>query len=356
MNIIEATRQYENWLGGLTALVPQDLALKHRLMREEAFAFFRATYYRWAQVWPRACPELAGDARALAVGDLHVENFGTWRDAEGRLVWGVNDFDECHPLAFSNDLVRLAVSAGLAIEAGELSLSAAAAATEILRGYTACLKAGGRPVVLADTSAPLREMARHRLATPERFWNKMRGHPRLRGRVPRKIRRLMAEMLPEAGLKLTFVHRVAGLGSLGKERFTGVGWWLGGGIVREVKALTPSACDWVEGKKGGKIHYDKILRRAVRVLDPLVAPQGKWLVRRLSPDCFRLPLDHLPKQRNERDLLFFMGWETANIHLGSVPAPKLRRHLGGHRENWLRRAMEVMQEETLRDWKRWKGR
>jgi len=30
----------------------------------------------------------------LAVGDLHVENFGTWRDAEGRLIWGVNDFDE----------------------------------------------------------------------------------------------------------------------------------------------------------------------------------------------------------------------------------------------------------------------
>lgn len=39
----------------------------------------------------------------MAVGDLHVENFGTWRDIEGRLVWGVNDFDEAHPLSYAND-------------------------------------------------------------------------------------------------------------------------------------------------------------------------------------------------------------------------------------------------------------
>jgi uncharacterized protein (DUF2252 family) len=23
-----------------------------------------------------------------------VENFGAWRDVEGRLIWGINDFDE----------------------------------------------------------------------------------------------------------------------------------------------------------------------------------------------------------------------------------------------------------------------
>ena len=47
----------------------------------------------------------------LAVGDLHVENFGTWRDADGRLCWGINDFDEADRLPYTNDLVRLAASA-----------------------------------------------------------------------------------------------------------------------------------------------------------------------------------------------------------------------------------------------------
>ncbi len=34
--------------------------------------------------------------QVLAVGDLHVNSFGTWRDAEGRLCWGLDDFDEAY--------------------------------------------------------------------------------------------------------------------------------------------------------------------------------------------------------------------------------------------------------------------
>ena len=51
---------------------------------------------------------------SLAIGDLHVENFGTWRDKEGRLIWGVDDFDEAYSLPYTHDLVRLAASAEIA--------------------------------------------------------------------------------------------------------------------------------------------------------------------------------------------------------------------------------------------------
>ena len=54
--------------------------------------------------------------RSLGVGDLHVENFGTWRDAESRLVWGINDFDEACCLPYTQDLVRLAASARFAVQ------------------------------------------------------------------------------------------------------------------------------------------------------------------------------------------------------------------------------------------------
>src|SRR5579871_1093792 len=100
MDIVEATQSFESWLARHTSLLPQDLRLKHTAMRDDLFAFLRATYYRWAQVWPEACSDFARDITVLAVGDLHVENFGTWRDADARLVWGINDFDECHPLPF----------------------------------------------------------------------------------------------------------------------------------------------------------------------------------------------------------------------------------------------------------------
>ena len=116
MDIVEATRRFEAWLKQRITVVEGDLRYKHEQMRADSFLFFRATYYRWAQLWTEHFPKLARAPEVIAVGDLHLENFGTWRDAEGRLVWGVNDFDEAHPMAFANDLVRLAVSAMLAAD------------------------------------------------------------------------------------------------------------------------------------------------------------------------------------------------------------------------------------------------
>ena len=67
--------------------------------------------------------------QVLAVGDLHVENFGTWRDMEGRLVWGINDFDEVYELPYTIDLVRLAASAHIAIRESRLEIAPKTPAT-----------------------------------------------------------------------------------------------------------------------------------------------------------------------------------------------------------------------------------
>src|SRR6266851_9730349 len=150
MNVVKATRQFEAWLGKRTPLVKKDLRTKHEAMKSSAFRFLRATYYRWAQIWPKVCPDPAKSPQVLAVGDLHVENFGTWRDIEGRLIWGVNDFDEAYPLPYTNDLVRLAASAHMAIAENRLAIEHKDACSAILTGYTECLKAGGRAFVLAE--------------------------------------------------------------------------------------------------------------------------------------------------------------------------------------------------------------
>ena len=55
-------------------------------MRESPFVFLRATFYWWIQRRQSLGGQVADAPRSLAVGDLHVENFGTWRDAEGRLA------------------------------------------------------------------------------------------------------------------------------------------------------------------------------------------------------------------------------------------------------------------------------
>ncbi len=143
VNFRKSTAAYEDWLSNQLELVPEDLALKHQAMKESIFRFFRATFYRFAQLWPDVCSECADAPKVLAVGDLHLENFGTWRDIEGRLVWGINDFDEVGRMPWTIDLVRLAASAQLAIDAGELHIARSNACNEILTGYKACLEAGG---------------------------------------------------------------------------------------------------------------------------------------------------------------------------------------------------------------------
>src|ERR1700721_844902 len=122
MNIVKATRKYEDWLRLRLRIVEPDLRIKHEQMAAALFPFFRGTFYRWVQLWPEVCAEQNRVPQILGVGDLHVENFGTWRDSDGRLMWGVNDFDEACPFPYTMDLVRLATSALLAIREERLAM------------------------------------------------------------------------------------------------------------------------------------------------------------------------------------------------------------------------------------------
>src|SRR5437016_411268 len=149
MNIRKATTSYEDWMSGHIPMVTADLRYKHAQMAQSPFAFMRATFYRWMQLWKELCADASRAPGVLAVGDLHVENFGTWRDAEGRLIWGINDLDEACKFSYANDLVRLATSALLAIRVGNLSIDASTACDAVLDGYAESLRAEGLPFVLS---------------------------------------------------------------------------------------------------------------------------------------------------------------------------------------------------------------
>src|SRR5580658_5472059 len=184
MNIFKATRGYEAWLAKHLTILPGDLKRKHEAMAQDVFPFLRATFYRWMQLWPTVCPSEARAPRVLAVGDLHVENFGTWRDVEGRLVWGINDFDEVYELPYTIDLVRLAASAHIAIREARLKIAAKDACQAILAGYQKSLEIGGVPYVLAEEHVWLRDMVTGVLRDPTAFWKKLDSLPTLKGRVP----------------------------------------------------------------------------------------------------------------------------------------------------------------------------
>jgi hypothetical protein len=88
------------------------------------------------------------------------------------------------------------------------------------------------------------------------------------------------------------------------------------------------------------------------VPDPFFVVTEKWIVRRLAPDCSRIEVAELPKKRDEAKLLRAMGWETANIHLGTRRG-RLARDLDARRSRWLERAATDMANEVVRDWQDW---
>jgi hypothetical protein len=284
-----------------------------------------------------------------------VENFGTWLDSEGRLIWGVNDFDESHPMPYANDLVRLAASARLAIREEHLACDPVKACDAVLAGYKEAIAKRGGPVILAEQNVWLRKLALNKRRQPVTFWRKFKK-ANASPKPETTVRRALEEDLPESVVGQRFVHRIAGVGSLGRRRYTLLGEWKGSRIAREAKPLVASAWVWARKQtNGSKLWYDTILGQAVRVADPFLKVRNRWVLRRLAPDCSRIELSHLSKQRDELRLLRAMGWETANVHLGSTKVVShIKKDLQTRNKGWLRDAAERMEKATIADWKQWK--
>ena len=346
MNVRQATRSYEAWMRGQIPVNERDLRLKHGRMAESPFLFLRATFYRWIQRWPEVCPSLTTAPRVMAVGDLHVENFGTWRDAEGRLVWGVNDVDEACELPYTQDLVRLATSAVLATGAGHFALPLRGACEAVLDGYLTSLEQGdGRscsPSAAAGSglspsticAIPPYSGRSYRVVAPRDTVRRSACCAASSRRARRCAAPSSVWPAPEASDDRASSH-----------------WRTGAGLVaREAKAILPSAGTWAD-PECSRVNAASLLARAVRVADPFFDLADGWILRRLAPDCCRIELIEMPRRRDEARLLRAMGWETANLHLASRNRG-VERDLRQRPKRWLARAAGDMADATIDDFRK----
>src|SRR3954453_15546132 len=219
MSFRDDNAAYEAWLATQCDVVAEDIDAKHKVMRDGPFMFLRATYFRWARQIVTLCPDLADAPAVLSIGDLHLENFGTWRDAAGRFVWGGNDFDEGAVMPYVYDLVRLAASIRLA---PDRSVSNAKAAQILIAGYREGLEVP-QPALLDEGETWLRPYAIGTDLESGKFWDKLDDsskYPLIEGKTPgkppREVVRLLNASLPEGATKIRYRRRVAGNGSLGR--------------------------------------------------------------------------------------------------------------------------------------------
>ncbi|OKI55986.1 DUF2252 domain-containing protein [Micromonospora sp. CB01531] len=103
--------------GESIALDPAAFRRKFRKMAASPFAFYRGSA---SLFYADQRGDFASDryldhrtSRVWIHGDLHAENFGTYMNASGQLVFNVNDFDEAYVGPFSWDLKRFAASVAL---------------------------------------------------------------------------------------------------------------------------------------------------------------------------------------------------------------------------------------------------
>ena len=230
MNIVESTQSYETWLSDQTDLQNKGLEKKHDQMAFCAFPFLRSTFYRWVQRWRKECSDLyeRDEDVLLTAGDLHVENFGIWRDSRERLVWGVNDFDEACQLPFTIDLVRLATSIILAAEAVKIEAPIDKVTDLLITGYEEGVKAGGRPILLEEGDYhELLGFVSAVKEAPAIFWARKLeddNNPEISAKeLPNWLEEIFSSTFPRGG-KLAFRRekRPGGLGSLGRRRYIAV--------------------------------------------------------------------------------------------------------------------------------------
>jgi uncharacterized protein (DUF2252 family) len=94
---------------------PRAFRRKFRKMAQDPFSFYRGSaclfYADVAEMEDRYADERTG--RVWIQGDLHAENYGTYLNDAGILVFDVNDFDEAYLGHFTWDLQRMAASLAL---------------------------------------------------------------------------------------------------------------------------------------------------------------------------------------------------------------------------------------------------
>jgi hypothetical protein len=354
MSFVKDNDAYDAWLARHCDVVKKDLKHKHnKKMTDSPFAFLRATYFRWAKKIGSWCPELMDAPTVLAVGDLHLENFGTWRDADGRLVWGVNDFDEAATMPYTLDLVRLVTSIQLAPKRHQ-DVNDQAAANAVLKGYREGL-GDPQPALLFEGETWLRSYALPGAGEPEDFWDEVEKYPK--AKPTQRIARALVDSLPKGVDKKTIrlCSRRKGGGSLGRPRYVAIGFWRGGHVLREAKALVPSAWIWANGKqKSQKSNFLTLAKGRYRAPDPLLHVRHKFIFRRIAGDAEKIELGNDAGASIQLRLLQAMGFDLASVHAASPDrSGAIGKDLDKRPRGWLNAAAATAAGEVKRDFREW---
>ena len=218
---------------------PEDVQRKYDAMRADPFVFFRGTAHLFWEDWPAATP-LDDAPLVWATGDLHLENFGSYRGDTGLTYFDLNDFDESALAPATRDPARFLTSARLAAQSlrldsvtvNELSATYLDAASALTDGKARWIERATATGMIRDLLRLAKLRTRRRLLAARTVVE--RGRPRIRVdgtrafALPAQQRKVVKSCIdtfarsqpdPECYTVLDVAGRIAGMGSLGTRRY-----------------------------------------------------------------------------------------------------------------------------------------
>jgi uncharacterized protein (DUF2252 family) len=219
---------------------PKLFELKSHTMQSDAFAFFRGTCHLFYEDWPT--DTTLNEAPPVWIsGDLHLENFGSYK-ADNRLVYfDINDFDEAVLAPCTWDVARFLTSVLVAAHSLNINKPEAIALCHcFLDIYISTLLKGQARTVERETAVGLVKdllmslKFRARQAFLDERTKQTNGKRKLRidrkhtQAVSSSERAKVTQFLnnwatqqpnPKFFRLLDIAHRIAGTGSLGIERY-----------------------------------------------------------------------------------------------------------------------------------------
>jgi uncharacterized protein (DUF2252 family) len=219
---------------------PVGLSLKYRKMRESAFSFFRGTCHLFYERVSQE-PSLVDAPLGWICGDMHLENFGSYKADNRQVYFDINDFDEACLAPLSYELVRMLCSialgadqAGLeqdecnhlrstfldayatSLEQGKAMWVERETATGLIRGLLDAARKRERKVLL-EKYTELKGKKRALLTDGK---HATRATPAQKDAVAACLHSLPSAMADPAFYEvLDVAQRLAGTGSLGLERY-----------------------------------------------------------------------------------------------------------------------------------------
>lgn len=384
---------------------PQRLALKYAAMAASPFVFLRGTCHLFYRQLPDA-RVLARAPLAWVCGDLHLENFGSYRADNGLTYFDINDFDEGALAPLTWDLVRFLTSVLCA--SAELGLKRAEArkmCAQFSQHYAQALAEGRMRWVERETATgPIKELF-DELRDRKRvdFLDDRTERDGKRGRrlridgkralqvsdkqqaqVTRLIERF-AKRQDDAGFfeVLDVARRIAGTGSLGVERYVVLvrgkasedSKKADGNHLLDLKLALPTSLSaplrtrlglrqpaWASEGERCVALQERLQAVPVAMLHELGAADKRYVLRSLLPSQDRISLDPKHTDLDElRGVLADMGRLVASAHLrasgrqGSANADALIE-FGRRHKAWvgpLQEAAEDCAAQVRDDWKTW---